>query len=140
VALSALEPKFWANFCTAVERPDLIEDYQSPARQPYLRAEVAGIFAQRTAAEWDARLRDADCCFTLVNTLNTIVDDPHVQARELVGIPDDGVPWMRSPFRLDCVAYSAVPGYGEHTRSVLHNAGYTEAEIDALYVAGVAQG
>ncbi len=140
VALAALEPKFWANFCKAVGRPDLIEDYQSPARQPYMLAEVAGIFALRSAAEWDDLLRDADCCYTPVNTLNTIADDPHIQARDLMGAASDGVPWLRSPFRLDSAAPGAAPGYGEHTRIVLHSAGYTEAEIDALYAAGVAQG
>lgn len=140
VSLAALEPKFWANFCHAVGRPDLIDDYQSPSRQSYLLAEVAGIFALRTAAEWDALLRDADCCYAPVNTLNVIADDPHIRARDLLGVAEDGVPWMRSPFRLDPVPAGAAPGYGEHTRAELRAAGYTDAEIDALYAAGVAQG
>jgi crotonobetainyl-CoA:carnitine CoA-transferase CaiB-like acyl-CoA transferase len=139
VALAALEPKFWTNFCNSVERPDLIEEYQSPARQAYLLAEVAGLFSLRTAAEWDALLRDADCCYTPVNTLNATADDPHVQARELLNA-EGGVPRMRSPFRLDSPASGAAPGYGEHTRAALHNAGYSDAEIEALYAAGVAQG
>jgi alpha-methylacyl-CoA racemase len=137
VALAALEPKFWVNFCNAVERPDLIEGYQSPARQSYLHTEVAGIIALRTAAEWDALLRDADCCFTLGKSLDTIADDPHVQARGLLGLADDGTPWMRSPFRLNAFTPGAAPAYGEHTREVRHEAGYTDAEIDALCAAGV---
>ncbi len=140
VALAALEPKFWTNFCNAVGRPDLIEDYLSPSRQRYLLDEVAGIFALRSAAEWDAALRDADCCFTPVNTLDVVAYDPHIKARALLGIGEDGAPWMRSPFRFDSAAAGPAPGYGEHTRAVLSAAGYSAEEIDALYAAGVVQG
>jgi crotonobetainyl-CoA:carnitine CoA-transferase CaiB-like acyl-CoA transferase len=139
VSLAALEPKFWANFCNAVVRPDLIEDYQSPERQNYLLAEVAGIFALREAHEWDALLRDTDCCYAPVNRLNTSADDPHIQARGLMG-ETNGVPWMRSPLRLESAAPGDAPEYGQHTRAVLRQSGYTEAEIEALYAAGVAQG
>jgi alpha-methylacyl-CoA racemase len=137
VVLAALEPKFWSNFCHSVGRPDLIEDYQSPARQLYLLSQVAGIFALRSAAEWDALLHDADCCFTLVKTLDTLADDPHVQARGLLVV--DGIPWMRSPFRLNASTPGTVPAYGEHTRVVLSEAGYTDTEIDGLCSSGVAK-
>lgn len=139
VSLAALEPKFWTNFCAAVERPDLIPDYLVPERQPYLRAELAGIFALKTAAEWDALLNEADCCFAVVNPPGAVADDPHVQARGMMGVGADGAPWMRSPLHLDgsSVERGSVPGYGEHTRAVLSEAGYTQAEVDALLQAGV---
>ncbi|MBI5670735.1 MAG: CoA transferase [Chloroflexi bacterium] len=139
VSLAALEPKFWANFCAAVERPDLIPDYLLPERQPYLRAELAQIFALRTAAEWDALLQAADCCFAVVNPPGAVTEDPHVQARGLLGVDADGAPWMRSPLRLDERRADAgsVPGYGEHSRAVLREAGYAESEIEALIEAAI---
>jgi len=140
VALAALEPKFWANFCHAVGRPDLITDYQSPARQKYLLAEVAGIFALRTADEWDRLLRDVDCCYTAIKTVDALADHPQVQARGAAGLDENGLPWMRSPIRLDGQSLGTAPGYGEHTRAVLREAGYSAAEIDALCAEGVAQG
>lgn len=140
VSLAALEAKFWTNFCDAVRRPDLVDDYLAPSRQAYLMAEVAGVFALRTADEWDTLLRDADCCYAPVNPVSAIASDSHIHARGLLSVGDDGVPTMRSPFRLPSATSGAVPDYGAHTRMVLLHAGYTDAELDALYTAGVAQG
>ena len=142
VALAALEPKFWANFCHAVERPDLIDGYTDPARQGELVAQLSALFRQRSAAEWAAQLENADCCFTRVNAPDDPPDDPHVRARGLLGVTPQGMPWMRSPIRLgDAPKITAPPGYGEHTRAVLREAGYADAEIDSLIAAGaVGQG
>ncbi len=139
VSLAALEPKFWSNFCTAVERPDLVADYLAPERQAYLRTELEEIFALKTGAEWSVLLDNADCCFALVNPPGAIGNDPHIQARELVGKGTDGAPWMRTPLRISGMDFApgSVPGYGEHTRVVLREAGYTDAEIDALVAAQV---
>jgi alpha-methylacyl-CoA racemase len=134
VSLAALEPKFWGNFCTAVERPDLLPDYLAPERQPYLRAELDEIFALRPADEWQDLLKDVDCCFALVNPPEALGDDAQVQARGLVGIDPDGAPWMRSPVHLDGDSFrvGSAPGYGEHTREVLREAGYSVDAIEAL--------
>ncbi|GIL13856.1 MAG: CoA transferase [Chloroflexota bacterium] len=141
VSLSALEPKFWANFCHAVERADLIADHLLPERQAYLRAELAELFALKTAAEWDERLRDADCCFAVINAPGEVANDPHIQARGAMGIGADGTPWMRSPLRLEGEAFEPgrVPGYGEHTRIILAEAGYAAGEIEALIAIGAAR-
>ena len=101
VALAALEPKFWANFCAAVERPDLVDDYLNPSRQQYLIAEVAEIFAMRTADEWTQKLIPADCCFSLVNTPEEALNDPHIQARGMLAVNEDGTPFLRNPIRLN---------------------------------------
>jgi alpha-methylacyl-CoA racemase len=142
VALGALEPKFWANFCHAIDRPDLIDDYLLPERQPALIATLQAVFATRTAAEWQALLGEADCCFSVVRLPGEIGDDPHFQARAALGTFPDGTPWMRSPVRLsddDPPLKNDVPAYGQHTRQVLQEAGYSQAEIDALAERAVIQ-
>lgn len=141
VALAALEPKFWANFCNAVSRPDLIEDYLLPERQHYLLPELAELFALRSAAEWETLLSGADCCFTRVNVLGDVLMHPQVQARGLLGVTD-GIPWLRSPLRIndDAPIHQPAPGYGQHTRDMLRAAGYKDDELDALASAGVILG
>jgi len=94
VALGALEEKFWLNFCTAINRPDLIEYHQQIDKQAYLRRELAEIFAQKTAPEWDVELMYADCCFTVVKTPAEIGNDPHYQARGMLGKFEDGTTWI----------------------------------------------
>ncbi len=134
VALGALEPKFWANFCNALNRPDLIEDYLVPERQAELIIIVADIFAQKTADEWNALLSDKDCCFTLVKSPAEIADDPHLQARKMLGVFDDGTPWMRSPIRIsDSEPHieNVVPAYGADTENILKQSNISDDRFDA---------
>ncbi|MFN8375433.1 MAG: CoA transferase [Anaerolineae bacterium] len=133
VSLGALEPKFWSNFCATVDRPDLIPDYVLPERQRYLKAEVAEIFARRTAQEWQELLYDAECCFALVAAPDALANDAQVKARDMAGVDENGA-WMRTPLRVgdERVERGTVPGYGADTRAVLLEAGYSDAEIDAL--------
>lgn len=135
IALGALEEKFWLNFCTAINRPDLVEYHQQIDKQDYLRRELDELFAQKTASEWDELLRPADCCFTLVNTPAEIGHDPHYVARGMLGKFDDGTTWMRSPIRIsnsEPSMVNIVPKYGEHTRVILSQMGFDEAEIGRL--------
>ncbi len=139
-SLAALEPKFWANFCNAIERPDLLDNYLDAERQPYLRSELGGIFAGRTLDAWNALLLDADCCYAPVVAPGEVADDPHFAMRGMLGRFADGTPWMRSPIHLsdsEPQIENVIPGYGEHTREVLRAAGYSDAELDALTAAGV---
>lgn len=134
VALAALEPHFWANFCNAIERPDLIDAYMSPARQPYLTTELQQIFAMQPCADWDAKLIPADCCYSRVHTPEDLLTNRHVHQRGLLDVGADGVPFMRSPIRLDGVepSHGQAPKQGEHTEQVLRAAGFSDDEIAAL--------
>jgi crotonobetainyl-CoA:carnitine CoA-transferase CaiB-like acyl-CoA transferase len=60
----------------------------------------------------------------------------------MLGCFDDGTPWMRSPVRLSDShppVRNDVPGYGEHTREVLLEAGYTDDDVTHLVRHGVVQ-
>lgn len=141
VALAALESKFWHNFCRAVDRPDLeAGDHLDPARQADLCRELKALFASQTAAEWQDLLADANCCFSLLVATEQLDQVEQFQGRGNLGMSADGRPWIRSPLQVgdDFGAISVnVPGYGEHSREVLSEAGYTREEIDALVNARV---
>jgi crotonobetainyl-CoA:carnitine CoA-transferase CaiB-like acyl-CoA transferase len=139
VALAALEPKFWENFCHAAERPDLISDYLNPERQKYLLAELQELFALKTAAEWDSLLAPADCCFSRVNMPADLADDPHIRDREALSVDADSTVFIRSPLRLDDLAPAAgaVPEMGEHTEEILREFGFSDDEIADLRRSGL---
>ena len=139
VALGAIEPKFWANFCRAVERPEWIEQHQDRRKQPDLIEAVAALFKTKSADEWAALLDDADCCFSRVISPAQLLDDPHIQARGMVGVTEAGLPWMRSPIRLDKAEKEIYPApkHGEHTSQILAEIGYTDAEIGQLLSDGI---
>jgi crotonobetainyl-CoA:carnitine CoA-transferase CaiB-like acyl-CoA transferase len=83
VACAALEQKFWHAFCAAIGLGSaLIDDTADPAAT---RAAVARLIAARSADEWRPILAAADCCATLVTSLEEAVRDPHFVARDLFG-------------------------------------------------------
>ena len=134
VALGAVEAKFWANFCRAVEKPEWIaQQYLRPC-QPALIDEVAALFGSKTANEWSAHLDKADCCFSRVIAPDQLLGDPQIAARGMLGLDDSGLPWMRSPIRLgeDPGELEAAPAHGEHSRAVLRDIGCSAGEIEQL--------
>lgn len=81
VTLGAIEPKFWANFCTAVERTDWIARQTETLPQRALIEEVAALFAARGAAQWEALLGPVDCCFAIVLEAHEVAGHPQIAAR-----------------------------------------------------------
>lgn len=76
LAVGALEPQFWARLCTAIGRPEWIEQHHTRGLMPgstaalLLRAELVAVFASETLAHWLALLEPADCCVTPVLRLD----------------------------------------------------------------------
>jgi len=82
VACAAIEEHFWQSFADAV---GLEAPYTNDQRDPQAtRTEVARLIAARTAVEWAPILQKADCCATIVATLDEALRDPHVVQRGLL--------------------------------------------------------
>ena len=81
VAVAALEDRFWANLCDALELPAAARD---DARDPgATAAAVAAAIRRRSAAEWTRQLAGRDVCCCVVATLEEAMADPHFRARGL---------------------------------------------------------
>jgi len=141
----------WAPFCRALAREDLIADPRfatSRARRQNgaeLVALLDDAFAAFTLAEIAARLDAENIVWSPMQTPAEAVADP--QLRAAGGIVDllypDGrrQPSPATPIRFDGAQAETLPPApkpGEHTRAVLDEAGYTTAEIEALFDSGVA--
>jgi crotonobetainyl-CoA:carnitine CoA-transferase CaiB-like acyl-CoA transferase len=80
-ACGAIEQKFWLAFAAAIELPAaLIDDRRDPEAT---RASAAALIAAKTAAEWQPVFAKADCCVTIVLTLEQAMRDPHFVSRGL---------------------------------------------------------
>jgi alpha-methylacyl-CoA racemase len=81
VACAALEDHFWRRFADVIGlHPALADD----ARDPGATADaVAAIIATRSAEDWQPVFAQADCCVTLVRSLEEALRDPHFQQRGL---------------------------------------------------------
>jgi len=135
-SLGALEPKFWLNFCRALERPDL-EGAQFGG--PEVVAEVAAIFARRPRHEWVRFWHDHDACCEPVLSLNEAMEAPLTRARGMVADTPAG-PQVASPLKLSASPDQAgdqSPALGQDTRAVLGALGYGDQEIQEMARKGV---
>ena len=81
VCCAALEQRFWEPFTTTI---GLAKDFADDARDPSAtKTAVATIIAGRTADEWRPLFAAADCCVTIMATLQEALGDPHFVARGL---------------------------------------------------------
>ncbi len=81
--------KDWELFCAAIGKDELILDERfrsNPLRtqnHALLEPVLAGVFRQRTTAEWLATLEQV-CLIGPVNSIADIVNDPQIRARNMV--------------------------------------------------------
>jgi crotonobetainyl-CoA:carnitine CoA-transferase CaiB-like acyl-CoA transferase len=137
LAVGALEPKFWIALNQAIGRaPDVHELIGGPDVQARVRAELAEIFASRSAAEWTQLLGAHDCCVELVTELDELAAHPLHQAREVFFTIDGGpsvgpLRQVRTPLGAPR-SPGPPPRQGEHTGAVLAEYGFSADEIAAL--------
>jgi alpha-methylacyl-CoA racemase len=119
VALGALEPKFWTQFCEALGRPDLLPRHLTDAGdQASLLSEIRAVFRTRTQAEWLAFFEGRDVCLSPVNTPAEAFADPHIAARGTV-VRGAGLRAVRSPFGMSPVPLREAPHVGQDTAEIL---------------------
>ena len=146
LSVGALEPQFWAALCSALERPDLLNDaFAAGERRAEVIRSLEETFARRTRAEWMETLEGLDTCVGPVNDLKETFEDPQVLYRDMVFESDiEGVgPWRHvgnplkmsgAPGRVDRLP---PPRLGEHTDDILLEAGVSAEQISGLRAASV---
>jgi alpha-methylacyl-CoA racemase len=130
IALGALEPKFWAAFCAAVERPDLASDGTLPGA----KAALVELFKTRTRDAWDTLLSNADCCASAVLKLEEAMLHPQIVARGMVeqvaGGPAAGCAVQFVDAQVPQLADA--PQLGEANRELLNQLGLDAVTRDPL--------
>ena len=113
VACAALEQKFWLGFCNTIGLPaPLMNDFADPAAT---KQAIADIIAAETAEHWRPKLAEADCCATIVASLEEAVSDPHfVQrglfAHQVAGLSGKTMPALPVPIAASLRAPPGVKG------------------------------
>jgi crotonobetainyl-CoA:carnitine CoA-transferase CaiB-like acyl-CoA transferase len=143
----------WRDFFALTGRKDLLDDprYKTLASRlkniEALYEELARIATTRTNAEWLVELDQRNIPAMTVNSLESLLHDPHLEAVgfwQIVEHPTEGT--MRLP-GIPAV-YGKTPGairrlpprLGEHSVEVLREVGIGEAEIKALLESGATRG
>jgi len=133
MAVGPLESRFYAEFIARLGLPeDLARPRPGPSEWPRLRRAIAGAFATRTRAEWEAVFAGSDACVTPVLSLKEATEHPHLVARGTF-VEVDGVRQPAPAPRFDRTpgAIQRPPARrGQHTREVLESWGVPD--VDAL--------
>jgi crotonobetainyl-CoA:carnitine CoA-transferase CaiB-like acyl-CoA transferase len=147
-----IEPKFWKNFCTAVDRPDLLSANRASGGAPVdfgggqdeLRRELQSIFSTRPLTDWVKLAATHDIAMgPAYRSIVEAADDPHYATRQslysdvhpLAGeytfVKEAGIV-AGQPYRIRHHA----PAFGEHTVEILEELGYTKRGIEQLVARG----
>jgi alpha-methylacyl-CoA racemase len=95
IAVGALEHKFWASLCHAINRADLADLHWSLGQEPgsaaalAVRAELDVLFATQTMDFWTQRLAPYDCCVTPILRTEEALVHPLFRARSMIVEQDD---------------------------------------------------
>ncbi|MCK6372382.1 MAG: CoA transferase [Gammaproteobacteria bacterium] len=142
----------WETFCKLSGRLDLLEDKRFATLNDRVTniddtySETAKTMATRTTAEWLDLFGATSVPTIVVNTLEGLTRDPHLEAVgfwQEVEHPTEGrLRMTRFPMTFSespADVRRLQPRLGEHSREVLKEAGYADQEVDALLAAGAAR-
>jgi alpha-methylacyl-CoA racemase len=139
VAVAAIEPRFYANLCRALDCERWIEHQTDDDAQPDIRADFAAAFANKTRDEWADLLGPADTCVSPVLAVPEVVEHPQFRAR---GAFVEAVHAAHGRFRQTGPVLAGQSQPGEvvqlpdasdtDTDRLLRDAGYTSADIARL--------
>ncbi len=140
----------WRGLCTAMQRPDWLDDPQFATQKERIRNKdqrytaMAEEFLGATSAEWIEALDRNDVPCAPVLRRSEIFHNPQIIHNRLiheveqpaVGMIRQARPaarFERSPTHNPRPA----PGLGEHSTAILRELGYTDGDVDALVASGL---
>jgi len=139
LTLGILEEHFWQGFVRLAPALDLKEFSTDAARRENgdaLSRMIADVMRQRTAAEWIELLERNDVPVDLCVTPGEAAQHPQLVERQAVERGFAKFPLWANGRRAGCIR-AGVPGCGEHSREILVELGFDDADIADLVKDGV---
>ena len=134
ISVGALESHFASALFDGLDRPELIKMLDNREQWPELSNILETLFESMPRDHWLNLFEDSDACVTAVLSPEDMVEDPQIQAREMI-VEKDGITQIGIAPKL-----SNTPGEirrrpaepGEHCREILKEIGIGESEYLTL--------
>lgn len=140
----------WGTFCKLIDRPELTTDprlinMKARTENIVLTCEIIGdAIAKKTTADWLEIFGPTNVPHMVMNTLDGVLEDPHLQASgfwQTFDHPTEGKLRMPSPpinfSKTPAKIRSLPPRLGENSEEILESIGYSTHEIQALKNQGI---
>jgi len=144
ISIGAVESRFWQNLCDIMGVPEYVPLQYNDNHREEILGFFRKAFKKKTLEQWVKALKDKDVCWGKVQNLTEVLNDPLFLARDMVGeIKDkDGksVTVLGIPVKLNDTPGSirtSPVGFGESTKKILEELGYTKSQIEGLMEKGV---
>ena len=143
MALAAIEPNFWRNFCYLIGREHLVERQRAEGRtKENVFEEVRKVFASKPRDDWLKLLMKKEACLTPVLEVQEILEEAFLIERGIIQeVEYESIGKIRllgsmpSSERRD--AWNLAPAHGQHTNEILRLTGHDEAGIEKLRKEGI---
>lgn len=147
IIVGAGNDRLWERLCNILGRPDLIKDerFDTNARRTANVKELTTIlneiFKEKTIAEWLTALEEAGLPCAPINTIDKIVNDPHIQAREMIVEVEHPVAGKLKmpgvPIKMSATPGSVefpAPLLGQHTYEIIREVlGWDDSKISQFF-------
>ncbi|WP_408957221.1 CaiB/BaiF CoA transferase family protein [Natrinema sp. 74] len=145
IVVGVISEGIWPDLCHALDREEWIDDERFATftdrieNRAALDSRLEAIFAEQTTEEWVEHLREHDVPCTPVNDVEDVVNDPHIDAHDMIAEmdhPEHGT--VKAPANpvtfssLETTHERAPPDLGEHSAEILGDLGYSPEEIATL--------
>jgi crotonobetainyl-CoA:carnitine CoA-transferase CaiB-like acyl-CoA transferase len=144
ISIGAVENRFWQNLCNLLGVPEYAPlQYDDERRQEIVKF-FRKAFKKKTLEQWSKKLGDKDVCWGKVQDFAEVLKDPLFLARDMVGAvkneKGESVAVLGIPVKLSdtpgCIRTAPV-SFGQSTKKILEELGYTEREIEVFKEKGV---
>ncbi len=146
--ITVVRPREWTGFCAALSAPEMatnprfVDREARRANEAELLELVRSLIASMTLRELGERLASSRVMHEQLNSYAEFLRQPHVEACGAVAWLDhpavpQPVPMPNLIGAAPLINGATAPGLGQHTGEILHEHGFTVAEVKRLAEAGV---
>lgn len=145
LSIGAVEKKFWEKICQSLDLKEYSSLQYDNERREEIIVSLRRTIKTKTLKQWEEILADVDACWAPVRTLEEIIHEKCFREREMVVDLEDKQKGVKSILFGTPIKMSDTPGslrtpspvFGEHTRDILIELGYSTQDIDVMVDKGI---